>query len=346
MNRWIREDLQEYKPYKPNEVPHSYKMNANESPFKLPESVKEDIISWIKNSENLNIYPSTNCDELRQCIGELFGLDSDNVVCGVGSDEIIDCITKAFLNVNDTVVFPIPTFYMYEMSTIVNRGKTVKVSLNKDFSLDEDKFIKAVKDNDGKLVFLCTPNNPTGGVLKIQQLKKILESVTCPVVIDEAYGEFTEESMTGLIKKYDNIIVLKTFSKSYGLAGARIGYALAQKELIEAINIVKPPYNVSTISQLLATYAIKNNEKYIERINYLKNEREYLLKELKKINKIKVLQSETNFIYLISDLPIYESCLKEGILVREYASEIGANLRITVGKHEENEKLIKIIQSL
>ncbi len=346
MNKWLRDDLQEYKPYIPNEVPHTYKMNANESPFCMEENVKKDLIAFLENSENLNIYPNSNADSLREHIADLYGFHKDNIVCGVGLDEVIDCITKAFLNVGDSVIFPIPTFYMYELSTIINRGKVVKVMLEEDFSLDENKIIKAVNDNNGKLVFLCTPNNPTGGVIQREKLIKIIENVKCPVVIDEAYVEFADNSMLSFVEKYENLIIMRTFSKAYGLAGARVGYAIGNTEIIEAITIVKPPYNISTISQILATSAIKNSDKYKERIEYLKKEREYLIKELKKIKGIKVYKSETNFIYMITDLPIYKNALKEGILVREYASEIGANIRITVGKHQENEKLMKIIQKL
>lgn len=343
MSKYKRKDLENYVPYNPNYIENKYKMDANESPFCLDKNEKGEFIKWFSQNENLNLYPDTNSTELRETISVLHNVEAKNVICGVGSDEIIDCICKTFLEVSENVLIPIPTFEMYETFTRLNRGNPIKIELNTDFSLDENLVISKAKEYNAKLIFICSPNNPTGNVVSNDKIKKIASNVDSIVIIDEAYGEFSDTSIINEIENFDNIIVLKTFSKAYGLAGARVGYALTNNNLAIALNSVKSPYNLSTLSQKIATFVLKNSEEYKKRVQFLIEQRQYLFTELSKNANIKIYESSANFLYLESKIPIYDTLLNEGILVRRYKSEDVEKIRITVSKKYENELIVKII---
>lgn len=343
MSKLKRKDLENYIPYEPNYIENKYKMDANESPFCLDEKEKQSFIKWFLENENLNIYPDTNSAELREAIAILHNVNAKNVICGVGSDEIIDCICKTFLEVSENVLIPVPTFEMYETFTKLNRGNPIKVDLNDDFSLDENLVISKAKETNAKLIFICSPNNPTGNIVSNDKIKKIASNVDSIVIVDEAYGEFSKTSIIDEVENFDNIIVLKTFSKAYGLAGARVGYAITNNNLITALNSVKSPYNLSTLSQKMATFVLKNTQEYKKRIKFLIEQRQYLFNELSNNENIKIYSSEANFLYLECKTPIYDKLLAEGILVRRYKSDDAEKIRITVSKKEENELIVKIV---
>lgn len=347
MSNFIREDLKKFVPYKPNNKVYKYKMDANESPFSLPKKVKDDFMNWIKDEENLNIYPETNSDELRCEIAKLYNLNKDNIVCGVGSDELIDCIIKTYLEINEYIIVSTPTFDMYEEFTLINRGKVEKLNLKEDFTIDTELIIKRAKEINAKLVFICSPNNPTGTLVSNEDIKKIANSLNSIIIVDEAYGEFSDESIISEIDNLKNVIVLKTFSKAYGIAGTRVGFAISNFDLINDINIVKPPFNLSTLSQKLALFCLKNKEEYLERIEYLKSERDRVISELEKNDKVKIYPSNANFIFGKSKLPICDIAYEKGIIIRKYSEIDGYYpFRITINTIEENNLLIEIIKNL
>lgn len=347
MNRWIRDDLKNFSPYDENQIPYKYKMNANESPFPISKSIRKKIKDYIDN-EDLKIYPNTNCDDLVKALASFYKLSEENISIGVGSDAIIDYAIKGLVGYNEKVLIPSPSFVMYKISTIMNRCIPVEYELDNEFKFSPEEIIQRVKTEDIKLLFICNPNSPTGTAYDRAVIKEIVEKVDIPVIIDEAYGEFAPHlSFIDDVKNYDNIIVLKTFSKAFGLAGLRIGYAVGNRELIDVINIIKPPYSVSTLSQFIALELLKNFQDIEKKVEIINGQREYLFNELSKLNFLKVYESHTNFIYVESSRPIHDMLYKEGFLLRKY-NDIGNKevLRITVGLKEENELLISILQGV
>lgn len=347
MSKFIREDLKKFVPYKPNEIAYTSKMNANESPFTLVEEVKQEFVKWLNENENLNIYPETNSDTLRCAIADFYKLKQDNIVCGVGSDELIDCIMKAFLEINESVIISSPTFDMYGIFTQINRGKIIDVPLNNDYSINTDIIIKKAIEDKAKIIFICSPNNPTGNIVTNEDIIKIANNVNSIVVVDEAYAEFSSKSIINEINSLNNVIILRTFSKAFGLAGVRVGYAISNIDLINDINVVKAPFNLSTVSQKLALLCLKYADKYVDRIEYLKNERNRVFLELEKNKNIVVYKSGANFIYVKSKIDIAEKVYEKGILIRKYSDNDDIKIfRITINTKEENDLLIKIIGDL
>ena len=337
MTKWIREDLRNFKPYTVEDVGYAVKLDANESPFYLPGPVKQALIRWLERDENLNLYPDTSSTQLREKIAAFWNVSAENVTCGVGSDQIIDCITKAFLETSDSILTIEPTFSMYAQSALINKGKVISLKSDEDI-------IKEAQDpqNNVKLLFLCTPNNPTGHNMTPHTITKILKELDIPVVVDEAYAEFSETSIINYINEYPNLIVLRTFSKAFGLAGARVGYALAHKDLIKAIDIVRPPYNLSALSQQMAVLALENNLVYKERVQMLKKERERVFDALKDNQNLTVYRSDANFLYIESLQDIGALLKEHGIAVRKFPhGDDGLfRIRVTIGLPAQNDAVV------
>lgn len=347
IKQFIRNDLKDYEPYNAKEVEYKIKLDANESPFNLSNQIKESIIEWLNESENLNRYPDTDSTNLRKKLSEHWNVKPKNIMCGVGSDQIIDYICKVFLEPKDIVCVPSPSFSMYSLTAKLNRAEVVNISFDNDFEYNADKIIEVCKANNPKLLFICNPNNPTGKDIKLKDIQKILDEVNCIVVVDEAYAEFNDETMIPYINEYTNMIVLRTFSKAYNLAGIRVGYAVAHKDAIKALEIVKTPYNLSTLSQLIAEKAIDNYILTEQRITYLKDECKWLYKKLKKFDKLKPYSSCSNFIYTESKVNIAKALKNKGILIRDFKDENGLyKMRITVGDRQENKKLLKELKKI
>lgn len=348
-----KKGLENIVPYKYIKAEYSIKLDANESQFNLSETVREKLCKYITEEFNANFYPDSNCDSLRESIAEYCGTEAENIVVGAGSDQIIDIIYNAFLNQGDKVVVPYPTFSMYELTAKLYGGTPARVGLaaEEGYEYDFYRFIDMVRDEKAKIAFICSPNSPTGNNISINCITKIIES--CPetlIVVDEAYGEFSEQTVIPLTKQFDNLIVLKTFSKAFGIAAARVGYSISCKETTNILNKVKPPYNVAALSQIMAKYVLDNMEESKRRIEEIIKQREYLYHELKKIDGIEVFPSESNFILIkVQDSKkVYEALLEKGILVINFGSkeDLENCLRISVGLEWQNKLLVDSLKSI
>ena len=370
MNKWVREDLRGYEPYNATAKPAKIVLDANESPWNLPGEVRQDMLDWFANEENLNRYPETDCVELREAIAAIWGWDlsKENIVCGVGSDQLIDYITKAILSPGDTVVTTTPSFSMYGLTARLNHGRVAAFPLDagKGFrlELDTDAFIQFAKENNAKLVFLCTPNNPTGQTIQQQTLAKIAGALDCPIVVDEAYGEFVfdgmqpipgndeevmfdKPSMIPWVNELENVIVLRTFSKAYGLAGARIGYSISHPDLAEAINIVRAPYNVPTLSQRLAISVLRHLDVYKQRIHEMTGGfGGYSMQTaLSELDGIHVYESEANFVYFETEMNVSNALEAAGIRTRVFQRGEAEKIRLSFGTKEQNETALAVIRA-
>ncbi|HOM02364.1 MAG TPA: histidinol-phosphate transaminase [Acetivibrio sp.] len=340
----VRPELQKLVPYVSHQIPYRIKLDANESPFELPESIRKKLADYFLKGPGLNIYPDNESVELRKTLAKYWNVNPDEVVVGTGSNQLIQLIITVFVGKGEKVVYPWPSFSMYKINTLIAGGEPVGVLLDKDkdFGFDTDNFIAAVKEERAKVAFLCNPNNPTGGMISSEDIERILkECSNSIIVVDEAYAEFCNESVIPLVKKYENLVVLRTFSKAYLLAGARCGYSISGPEIANEINKIRPTYNVSSLTQLIAQMVFEKQEEMQKMIQYLINQRGELEAGLKKIKDVYIYPSCAN--YVLIKVPKADEISKElekrGILVRSFPGDpvLYDCIRITVGTKEEND---------
>jgi len=308
-------------------------MDANENPF-----------------GSLNRYPDPYQKEVKSVIARFRGIAEENIFLGNGSDEIIDLCFRIFCNpgIDKAMTFT-PTYGMYEVSASVNDVKVIKIPLNDNFQIDIGKAETFLADKNLKLIFICSPNNPTGNSMDYADVEHIISEFNGIVVIDEAYIDFSEKpSFMKLLSKYPNLIIMQTFSKALGLAAARIGMAFSNPEIIHYFNKVKPPYNISTINQKAALRKLENQEEYQSQVVLIKAERERLAGILKSLNITEtVYPSDANFLLVkVKNADyIYNTLIDKNIIIRNRSSVIENCVRITVGSPDENKKLINALKS-
>lgn len=297
---------------------------------------------FVKNLDlDLNGYPNTYSDGLREALAELYGLEADNFIVGSGSDEMLDVSFKTFTEWGDRCVSPVPSYTLYNYFIEMNGGESVNVDLDEDFQLDVDAMIKA----DGKVMIMPSPNNPTGNCFRTKDIEEILNRSNGIVIVDEAYGEYAKDSMIKRVDEFDNLIVLRTFSKAYAMAALRVGYAVTSKNLADMMISVKIPYSLNMISELAAIEAIKDQEFVRKSVELVNKERPYLSEGMRKLG-FETYPSDSNFILAKSpiDHEVLVSGLKErGILIRDFGSKRRTEncVRPTVGTRELNDLLLE-----
>lgn len=342
--KYLKKTLEGKEPYYSKEITDGIILNANESAFETPIEIIEMVKAEIDKLD-LRRYPDTDNTLIRESIAESYGIDTASVTIGVGSDQLLDCIFKSLID-NENVISCTPTFSMYKEYASFTNGKFIDIDFKDDinFEFDTEKILESIKKYTPKLVIICSPNNPTGSAITRSDLEKILmaaNTVNSVVLLDEAYSEFHETNFD-LIKKHDNLIVLKTFSKAYALAGIRLGYAIADKNLIDTLNVVKPPYNMSRVSSLIASIAIKNKKLYDDNIKKIIELKNKLYDDLQKLN-LNPVKSYSNFIFIKLNDEIYNHLLENKIYIRRLKYKDSFWHRITVGTEAENKKLIDTI---
>lgn len=351
---YMRKDLADFKPYHSPLKPYTVKIDANENPYPHSPAVLDKIRQWAEDKDNLTRYPDTDINVLREKLGSLFNVSKNQVICTVGSDQLIELIIKVFVEAGETVLVPNPSFSMYTLSTVLNHGKAVAYELDENYDYDYDLIIDKYRVYQPKVVFICTPNNPTGNVASLEGIRKVLDNVSCPVVIDEAYEEFTGESAVNLIKDYPQLIVLRTFSKAYGIAGLRIGYGISNEEMIDIIGVAKPPYNVSSFSQAVATFILDDIEYYKSLACDIIASKNRLIDSLRSSVLFEhVFDSAANFILAKvvdrKDANVIAAYLADNeVLVRDYGNNcrLENHIRFTVGTDTENERLIELLNQI
>ena len=284
-------------------------------------------------------------------MSELNQISTENIFLGNGSDEVIDLAFRIFCEPKkDKVLTFSPTYGMYEVSANINDVELINVELNEDFQIDLETLKPYFEDENLKIIFICSPNNPTGNSIK--NIKYILENFNGIVFIDEAYIDFSpEESFRNQIKNYPNLIVSQTFSKAWGMASVRVGIAYASEEIIKFYNKVKPPYNISQLNQdaILNTLNDENISQVSENIKIILEEKKSLIQNLKKLNLVKtIFPSDANFILIEVDNAnsVYQELVNQNVIIRNRNSVIKNCLRITVGSPDENKKLIETLQNI
>lgn len=342
----LKKCLVNFSNYETKEIEEKHVVNANESPFNIIEEkyIKEIILNII-NNYNFNIYPDPNANELREELGKYLGIDKSNIICGNGGDEIISLSIMAYLEPDEYVIVNSPSFEMYSISSTINNGNIIRVGDKENFVIDYEKIIEEANKNKAKLVFLCTPNNPTGYMMPKEQIDMIIENTNSIVIVDEAYIEFSDYDSFDYIEN-DRVIIVRTLSKLFGLAGLRIGYGIGNKSVINNLNKVKPPFNVNGLTQKIATEILRNKELVLNRIEYFKNERKRIVDILSKFDYLKVFKSQSNFILIrIEESKIDEIMNKfkdNSILVKTYENreELKNCIRISISTEDVNNMII------
>lgn len=311
-------------------------IDANENPFE----------------SGVNRYPDPMQIEVKRLISDIKGVPIDNIFLGNGSDEPIDLLFRALCNPGvDNYVAIAPTYGMYRVSADINDIECREVLLDSDYSLNSSAVLEAV-DKSSKLIFLCSPNNPTGNSLDRSEIVTILENFSGVVVVDEAYIDFsTDPSFTELLSSYPNLLVLQTLSKAWGLAGIRLGMAFASTDIIGVLNKIKYPYNINVLTQQRAIEALKSHDKVLEWVEYLNRERELLRDKLEALDIVKrVYPSQSNFLLINIEnaTAIYIKLQERGIIVRDRSRVVLCkdSLRISIGTSEENRALIEALKTL
>jgi len=323
------------------------KLNQNESPFDIPPQLKA-VLERELSAIELNRYPDAASEELRVELARYAGSEPENIVVGNGADELIYYIALAFLGRGERVVFPTPSFAMYEIAAGLMGCRTRPVLLERDFSLPE-KFLSEAKG--AKAAFLCSPNNPTGNSIPTKQIEEIAGACEGIVVVDEAYAEFAPQSCLPLTKRFSNLIVLRTFSKAFSAAGIRVGYAVASEEAAELLNRVRLPWNVSAFSQKAAIILLRNRQVFERNVELIKRERERVGRELMKINGVEAFPSDANFYLFRTPAEagrVFTALWERGVLVRDVSSQplLSRCLRANVGAEEENDELIDALREV
>lgn len=340
--KYLKKSLVGKTPYYSKMITDGIILNANESAFKTPKKIMELFKEEVDNLD-LRRYPDTDNTIIREAIAKSYNIDIKNVTCGVGSDQLLDCIFKSLIE-DDYILACNPTFSMYKEYASYTNGKFIDIDFIEDFIYDIDSILDNIDKYNPKLVIICSPNNPTGSIMERCDLVKVIEATKGVVLLDEAYSEFYRSNYD-LALKYDNVIVLKTFSKAYALAGIRLGYAISSFDLIDTINVCKPPYNLSTLSQLAASIAINNKDLYKEQIDEIIKLKDELYNNLKDLG-LNPTYSYSNFIFLKLNDKIYDNLLKNKIYIRKLMYNNEFWYRINTGTKEENECLIKVIKEV
>lgn len=311
-------------------------LDANESPF----------------DSGINRYPDNKHTELKKVVSNIKNINVNQIVFGNGTDEILDLIVRVFCNPNkDKIITLPPTYGMYDVIAKTNGVENIEIPLKSDFSIDKNEILK-LSSSSIKILFLCSPNNPTGNSFDTNDLTDLIKGFNGVVVVDEAYIDFSsKQSLISLINDNNNLIITQTMSKAYGMAGIRLGMGFSNQKIINYLNKIKPPYNINVLTERKALEELNKIDEIKKNIDLVLNQRKLLVSCLEKLDFIeKIYKSDSNFLLVKVDNADlrYNQLLKNGIIVRNRSNQpLCQNcLRITIGTENENKSLIKILNQL
>ncbi len=335
----VKKEVAGLQAYNAKELPCRIKLDANESPYGFSAALKA--VSRLKT----NRYPDPEARMLKGILAKDLRVGTDSILQGNGSDELIYYLIATF---GGPVLYPVPTFSMYGIIAQALGEKNIGIPLDREFDLDLQNILSAVKRERPKLIFLSSPNNPTGNCFSSEKMLKIIEKSGSIVVVDEAYQPFaSERGFLPLLKDYQNLVIMRTLSK-IGLAALRTGFLIADPVLINEVNTVRLPFNVNSLSQAVAIAALREKKQMKSFIGQIISERKRLLRELDKIDGIRPYPSEANFIlFSVNDSEkVYAALLNKGILVRNLGDAVRGCLRATVGRPADNTAFLRALKEI
>ena len=367
----FRDDLKKLKPI--TEPFHAYevRLNTNESPFDFPPELKELALKRLAETD-FNRYSGEYIERFRQALASYHNVDPDRIAIVNGMDEMIRLCVRAF-GIGAKAVAHVPTFESYEMSAIAEGVPFVGVPLLEGFKLDVPRLIEEATTFEGShaedqgipgILFLCNPNNPTGNAFPMEEIESIVKASKMVVAIDEAYWDFGNPDALYMLDKYDHVIIMRTFSKAFGLAGIRLGYAITTPEIVSELSKVRQIFNVNSLSVTVAQVALENDDYKKEFVEFVIEERERMFEALSKIKGVQPFPSDTNFMLFRTEKPAEEvlaklaepltddkdqsSPKKRGIGVRNYSDRPSLEncLRVTIGRKEENDLFVERLREI
>jgi histidinol-phosphate aminotransferase len=344
----IRDDLRAITPYRAPQADAPIRLNTNESPWPPPKEFTADLAKRIA-ALDLNRYPDRDARALRTGLGARHGWPMDGVWAANGSNEIIQTLLLTFGGPGRSVLLFEPTYGMHTHIARVTSTTVVRKDVPEPWMLDVSTVYSAVSFDPPALTFICSPNNPTGNAHPLSVVEAALEAGPGVVVVDEAYGEFGGESARALLDKYERLVVTRSFSKSWRLAGVRIGYMLANPWLIDAIQVARLPYHLSALTQAAGEVALKHAQASLSQVAEIVAERDRLSKELERVPGVEVFHSDANFILFRTPregTELWEQLAAAGVLVRDFSMVIARALRVTVGSTDQNATFVETLRSV
>ena len=332
------------------EVPQKarIKLNQNESPYDIPAEYKKEILNRLKKS-SWNRYPSGNTEELKIALSDYTDYPSQGIIIGNGSNEMILATFLAICDKGDSITLISPGFAIYPYCAKILNLDITEIPLQNDFSFNTKALCKQAHKT--KVMLFASPNNPTGTAIGISAIEEIIKINHCLVVVDEAYFEFYGLTAQKLLDKYRNLLILRTFSKAFGLAGVRLGYLIGNKEVVSQIEKAKLPFSVGIFQQVAAEFLLGHKRFVQSVVNKITEEREKIFKELNNMTGVKPTPSRANFILFglknHCALEVFQALYKKGILVRRFNHpDLNNMLRVTIGKPVENEVFLEVLRQI
>lgn len=337
-NEWVRGTVRGMTTYYSPKVDGKLRMDTSTNPHGCNPAAYKAIAECA--GMDLDQYPSTYSNGLRDELAKFYGLTRDNFVVGNGSDEMLDILFKTFMEPGETVITAYPAYSLHGFFVKINGGKVTQIDLDDEFQLD----VEGINSAKGKMVIICTPNNPTSNLFRMEDVRAVVEGCDRPVIVDEAYGEFAGESFMPLVDKYENLIVTRTFSKAYGLAGMRIGYMASNLDMANVMQTVKIPYSLNRVSEHVAIAALKDQRYVKKSVDTVDQERKHLAEGLSRLG-FHVFPSEANFILFRSprdSAQLVAQLAERNVLIRDFGKlrRLENCVRTTIGTREMNDELL------
>ncbi|MFA6456811.1 MAG: histidinol-phosphate transaminase [Bacteroidota bacterium] len=348
----IKQSVRELEAYSVKSKPLSpdlIKLNQNENPFDLPAELKRELIEEFLQ-QPWNRYPDVFPTRLIEALSQFVGVPMESIIAANGSNELMYSVLMAIVSKGTKVLIPTPTFFLYEKIVKILEGELISVPAKPDLSFDVEQILATAAKEQPTLIILNSPNSPTGQMLTIENVERIIAGTDAFVLVDEAYIEFADmPSVLPLLKKYDRLIILRTFSKAFSLAGLRIGYLLAQPAVCAELLKPKIPFTVNNLSMAAAVRVMGEKKLISDRIRYIKAEKEKLYRKLSEMNEIKVFSSQTNFLIFRTKKNakvLFDRLLSENVLIRDVSSYpmLENTLRVNAGTESENTVFLTAVQ--
>ena len=339
-------------PYDPKYIPAEVMVSANENSLDVPFEIRREVEHAIRKTP-LNRYPDPLANELRDMIAQANGLDRDQVLMGNGGDELLFDMALAWGGPGRTFLNLPPTFSVYAYNARLTNTEVVDVPRREDFTIDERAVVERIGKGDIDYTIVTSPNNPTGDLARSHVVEKVCEASNALVMVDEAYFEFSRYTIRPLLERYENLIILRTFSKAFSMAGVRMGYVMGNPLVLDEFKKVRQPYSVDAVSQAIARVVYENRAKFEKNIDQIIEERARVFTRLGEVPGVTVYQSEANYILFrlaegLDAGDVWQQLLDRGVLVRDFSRTkyLENCLRVSIGLPEENDRFLQALRDI
>jgi histidinol-phosphate aminotransferase len=341
-----RPGLRDVEPYAAPQLDVKVRLNTNECPYPLPESFRQDLALAVRDLD-LNRYPDREAETLRSRLAELNGRPLEGTWAANGSNEILIQLLQAYGGPGRSVVVFEPTYGLHSRLARVTSSEPVRLALDQPWRIGA-KDVEAALSHEPDVVFVCSPNNPTGNAQPVEVVARLAARSSALVVVDQAYVEFGGESALPLVDAHPNVVVVRTFSKAFALAGARVGYALAAPEVIEDIRRIRLPYHLSAMTQTAGLVALDHRSEALEILDAVRAERDRILAALPPLG-VQAFPSDANFVLFRPPAPadrVWQGLLDRGVLVRDFSASVPGCLRVTAGTPDEVDAFLSALEEV